>query len=309
MIPTTSNERNDTCVFCQNQRGMIYQLNGFDIHQCPSCLAASVSKPPDDTTLAEFYNGFSFETKKENLQRILTPAIQRWFRSFALPENARMLDIGGGAGFFAKAFQDFGFGTSSFIDLDPTACRFAKEELGIEDVICDDIKNIVGHYNSSYDFIYCRHVIEHLVNPTDMIEAAIQLLKPGGTLILQFPNGLSLEYFAFPERLKPFAKKIKQSNRFSTRKVLAVLLSKKNAFGLDPIRHLWAIPPQSIARFLRQRPGLKVSTRCASITDPVYSPYFTAKKPLQKIKALIARYLASPLRGGAHGIVEIHKTS
>jgi SAM-dependent methyltransferase len=287
---------------------MIYRLNGFDIHQCPSCLAASVSKPPDDATLAEFYNGFSFETNKENLERILTPAIQRWFRSFTLPANARMLDIGGGAGFFAKAFQEFGFGTSSFIDLDPTACRFAKEELGIEDVICDDIKNIVGHYSSSYDFIYCRHVIEHLINPTYMIEAAIRLLKPGGILILQFPNGLSLEYFAFPERLKPFAKKIKDSNGFSKLKVLFTLLSTKNAFGLDPIRHLWAIPPKSIARYLENRAELSARTYSASVTDPVYSPYFTAHNQLQKTKAMIARHLISPIRGGAHGIVDIRKS-
>lgn len=302
-----ANSKADICIFCGKLRKRIYRLNGFNINQCLSCRAASVAEPPSEAALTEFYNGFAFEMKREHLSRILKPAVRGWLESLSLPASARMLDIGGGAGFFAKAFEHFGFGTSSFIDLDPIACRFAKEELGINNVICGDIKNITGDSCASFDFIYCRHVIEHLIKPTDMIEAAIQLLKPGGILCLQFPNGLSLEYLAFPERLKPFATRIKNSNQFSGLKTVITLLSRENAFGLDPIRHLWAIPPQAIQRYLKGRPGLKVQVRTASIADPVFSPYFPITTILDKLKSMIARNVTGYFRGGAHGIVEIRK--
>lgn len=297
------------CIFCGTERHFIYEMNGFSIHQCPTCHASSVASPPDDETIGEFYDGFAFETRKDNLERILTPEISNWFSSLGLPPNAEMLDVGGGAGFFAYAFQHFGCGNSSFIDLDPSACKFARDELGLKNVISADIRTIGSHYAESFDFIYCRHVIEHLVDPTEMINASLKLLKPGGLLLLQFPNGLSLEYFAFPERLKSFASKLMKSNGYSKFKTIGTLLSKSNAFGLDPIRHLWAIPPYSIQRYLKDRPDLSVTIRNASVTDPVFSPYFTAHNLSSKLKSISAKILFSRIRGGAHGIVEIRKTA
>lgn len=300
-------EPTSTCPFCGGARYPMHRLNGYDLQHCPGCRASSVTAPPSTEELAEYYNGFAFQMDKVNLKHILTPEIAAWFQAMNLPAKARMLDIGGGAGFFAHAFRHFGLGTSTFIDLDPTACRFAEEQLGLDEVICGDIEHITERNAEQYDFIYCRHVIEHLVRPTDMIDAAIRLLKPGGLFVVQFPNGASLEYFAFPKRLKPFAKKIKRSNGRGWVGVIAIMLSKENAFGLDPIRHLWAIPPSAVKKYLMNRKDLQVRAFHASTSDPVYSPYYSSKSLKDQVQAMLGRVVLSKIRGGAHGVVEIRK--
>ena len=181
-------EISQSCIFCEGELLPIYHLNNFEIVQCQNCLSSTVSSYPDESVLQSFYSGFKFQTDRKHLSRITTPAIKKWMQSLNSTKHARMLDIGGGAGFFAYAFEYFGLGNSTYIDLDTSACAFAQNELNLKNVTCGDVKELSKHSPNSYDFIYCRHVIEHLIHPLEMIEASITLLKPGGHIHLTIPK-------------------------------------------------------------------------------------------------------------------------
>lgn len=47
--------------------------------------------------------------------------------------------------------------------------------------------------DSTYDFILCNHVLEHIPDDTKAMQEIFRVLKPGGTAILQIPQDLSRE--------------------------------------------------------------------------------------------------------------------
>ena len=68
------------------------------------------------------------------------------------------------------------------------------------------------------------------------------------------------------------------------------------AHGIDPIRHLWAISPKGISEYLLKK-GVKFVLKTAPLSDPVYSPYFTAKN--KNITKIINNTLVK-IHGGTH---------
>jgi len=63
---------------------------------------------------------------------------------------------------------------------------------------------------ASYDIIYMSHVLEHTLNPLEVIQTAYQLARPGAILVIYVPNGNGLqarhsfiewEWSGFPDHL------------------------------------------------------------------------------------------------------------
>ncbi|GAG64833.1 unnamed protein product, partial [marine sediment metagenome] len=185
-------------------------MGAYSIFKCTHCGTAQSCPKPSLKELADFYDSFLFRTSIENKPFVYKSA-ELLFSRLGLPanENKQMLDVGGGGGFYAKAFEDMKYGESTYVDLDPRACESAMK-LGIKNIINAD----AGKYDFpiSYDFIMCRHLIEHLINPNLFIMKLIHLLSPNGQLLLICPNGESLEYLAYPKSLLGRLLKIYKSN-------------------------------------------------------------------------------------------------
>lgn len=193
--------------------------------------------------------------------------------------------------------------------MDDEACEFAKKELGIKNVINDDVKNLKRIMNEKFDFIYSRHLIEHLKNPIELIDESINLLGNDGVSIIQFPNGLSFEYLGYPELLKNRFKIIHESNiDFSKLRIICDFCSKKIAHGIDPIRHLWAITSEGITSYLKNK-NVEFTIKTASLTHPVYSPHYTSKNVYYKIRSIIVNNTLVKINGGTHLIVIIRRSS
>jgi SAM-dependent methyltransferase len=257
--------------------------------------------------LKEFYKGFLFSADTKNLGTILKTGPQL-FSLLGLTKNGRlkMLDIGGGGGFYAKAFEVSGYGESTYIDLDTEACVFAKEKVGLSSVLNQDAA-ILDAEDGKYDFIMCRHLVEHLVDPTDFILKLISVLAEGGTLLIVCPNGDSLEYFAYPNsNLKKRIDKIRAASGLSRLKVAAKLLSGEMLHGMDPPRHLWAVSRQGIQRFLTDK-GVEAEIATFPLTNPVYSPYHSSETLSKKICAFFGDFVTSKFSGGTHLSVVIRR--
>ena len=66
------------------------------------------------------------------------------------------------------------------VDNDPDAPR-------INTIMCDVSKDI-SWKSESFNWVFCKHVIEHVKDTEKMIEEAYRLLKPGGKIIIITQN-------------------------------------------------------------------------------------------------------------------------
>ena len=302
-----------TCELCGRKREFIYYLNDDAIEQCQSCKTVCTANMPDNKTLQKYYSGFKYCIDEGNKKLILNDRFNKWFKSFNLPQNAKMLDIGGGNGYFSLAFEQFGYGKATYIDLDSEACEYVKT-LNITKVINDDVKNLAKYSQEKFDFIYSRHVIEHLTKPTLLIDAAIECLSDDGVFVLQMPNGLSFERNVDNLNYSYRAKLLKKSNNFSDKETNKILHSDKIAFGLEPPRHLWAFSAKGISEYLSKRNDITFEIKTYSSRDRVYSPYmgqdyysrYVFKKVFLPLKNFL-RFLYSIPNGRAHLVAIIRK--
>lgn len=285
------------CCFCNGEMKFIYKIGQYDIVQCKRCYTAKVLNMPSEEELKKFYSGYTFQCN-ENIKNLLTKDIfKKWFESFKLPKDALMLDIGGGGGGFSYAFEFFKMGKSFYIDLDNKACDFAKNIMGIKNILNMDISKI--DMDEKFDFIYCRHVIEHLKEPYKLIEKACSLISNEGVFVLHFPNGLSLERFGYKDIIKNKVEKIAKSNNIGYFKSYKLLLSKKFCHGLDPINHLWAITSKGMQNYLN-RLGYKYEIKYANLDNNIYSPYFYYQSMSERIRATFVNLTLTKLYGGVH---------
>jgi 2-polyprenyl-3-methyl-5-hydroxy-6-metoxy-1,4-benzoquinol methylase len=98
--------------------------------------------------------------------------------------KGRVVDIGGGVGRFAECALQRGWDAYS-CDLSPTAREAAARRLGAERSLApDDLSSLEG----TADVVTLWCVIAHVLNPADLVRQAVDLLKPGGRLLLTTPN-------------------------------------------------------------------------------------------------------------------------
>ena len=251
----------------------IYNYRRFKIIQCVNCFSSTVSKMPSDKEIIEYYKGFMFKANVKKKTHVVNDSIKNWFLSFNLPAGAKMLDIGGGGGFYSYAFKQFTGGEPYYIDLDQEACDFARNELKLKKVVNDDVDNINKYYDTKFNFIFCRHVIEHLRNPVELIRSGVNLLSDEGVFVLLCPNGISFERLGYRHYFKRPVKELYRANReWSKLKAIKTMFSKQIC-AINPINHLWSITEKGLSAYLKAIDGITFNTKTAPITDKVYSPW------------------------------------
>jgi len=284
-------------------------MKEYPIYQCTFCRTGFVHPMPDKDSLCGLYDGFLGGLDSGQMSRFREIASQLYLQlGLQKGLTLNMLDIGGGGGYFCKAFEELGYGEATYVDLDPQSCTFAREKLGLNKVFECDAMILQDVIELKFDFIYCRHLIEHLPNPTLFLLKIMDVLKETGVLVVQFPNGDSLEYLAYPHtNIKDRFKKIRTSNNFSLLKTLWIMISGKVLHGMDPPRHLWAISRKGISQWAKKNHILcKKFTR--HLGDVPFSPGYFKKSNLKgKLLDFFGQRFLSPIRGGTHLVVILRK--
>jgi SAM-dependent methyltransferase len=102
-------------------------------------------------------------------------------RHVPLP-GARVVDVGGGAGYFAGAFRERG-ADCLLVEPDPAELN-ARGAPGPGSVIGD------GYWlplaNGSVDIAFCCNVLEHVPDPAGLIDEMIRVTRPGGLVYLSY---------------------------------------------------------------------------------------------------------------------------
>jgi 2-polyprenyl-3-methyl-5-hydroxy-6-metoxy-1,4-benzoquinol methylase len=133
--------------------------------------------------------------------------------------GGRLLEVGCGSGNTLRVLRDLGWEVEG-IDFDPNAVRNARRkgltvhEGSLQSGVFDP---------SRFDAVLMSHVIEHVHDPSLLVQSAYRVLKIGGTLVVVTPNTEAVAHARFG----------------------------RHWFSLDPPRHLVMFNPHNLERVLR----------------------------------------------------------
>ncbi|GAA3572910.1 class I SAM-dependent methyltransferase [Marinobacter xestospongiae] len=105
--------------------------------------------------------------------------------------GSRLLEIGCGRGFFLKSIESK-IEASLGLELNSNAINEKVTSIDIQPYQASEI--IDSHYES-FDVVCMFQVLEHILDPNQLLSDAIALLKPGGMLIISTPNYEHLPFY------------------------------------------------------------------------------------------------------------------
>lgn len=178
-----------TCPLCQADRARPhYRENGFDYRRCPDCGLLFLWPRPSPDFLREHYQGYL---------QVAPAQVSAWGRDMApviagaaatlealRPERGRILDVGCGYGFFLEAMRRKGW-IAEGVELSEPAAAIARRMTGLPVHSCALEET---EFDGPFDVVTMFYVIEHVPDPVRTLRDAARLLKPGGLLLLRYPN-------------------------------------------------------------------------------------------------------------------------
>lgn len=122
-----------------------------------------------------FYTGLARDTRAL-IASLLADATGRTL------SGTRILDVGGGPGYFAEEFRNHG---ASYISVEPDVGEMAAAGIALASSIRGDGMNLPLR-DQCFDITYSSNVAEHIPRPWDMGEEMLRVTKPGGLVVLSY---------------------------------------------------------------------------------------------------------------------------
>ena len=173
------------------------QLEGYAVYRCRECdavfsdLAAEQAEGLYD---AEYFTeefGPYFAALFGDADD--TPIREHFTRYLDILERSvprgRLLEIGCAAGLFLDVARGRGWQIDG-VEISEHAASVARERRGI-DVIVGDVKD-VSLPEQSFDAVAMLDLLEHIIEPGELLDRAHGLIRPGGALMLVLPNDRNL---------------------------------------------------------------------------------------------------------------------
>src|SRR4029453_2405774 len=115
------------------------------------------------------------------------PPDSSWGKLLALvPAGARVLDVGCAWGAFAAALKSRKSCTVIGVEMDPVAAEAARSRC--DEVYLGDVSTLVDRLPRELDVIVAADVLEHLLEPGEVLRRLAPLLRRGGLLLASIPN-------------------------------------------------------------------------------------------------------------------------
>ncbi|MES2779403.1 MAG: class I SAM-dependent methyltransferase [Bacteroidota bacterium] len=170
--------------------------------QCDNCGLRSIWPRPSDEEIVDMYASEYFteaDSKTHHMNDEYVKLLNEGDYASGVAEmksyvsSGNILEIGCATGNFLYALKKGGFNVKG-IELSEFAVTYAKQHFGI-DIInqsFDDKLLGKGISENEFDIIIMGDVLEHFTNPTESMQLAHKILKPGGVVIIHLPGTLNL---------------------------------------------------------------------------------------------------------------------
>jgi 2-polyprenyl-3-methyl-5-hydroxy-6-metoxy-1,4-benzoquinol methylase len=174
---------------------ILISKNNYDVIMCDKCGYAHVMPLPTIEDVNEFYGKDYYVTIKpemlSNYEKSLDWFNQMYDDRFEIFEKntskpGRVLDIGAGAGYFLKRAKERSWQYVG-IEASRAACEYAEKYNKVT-IINDFIENISVSDVGQFDAINISEVLEHVINPVDVLKKCCKFLKDDGILFVMVPN-------------------------------------------------------------------------------------------------------------------------
>jgi SAM-dependent methyltransferase len=173
--------------------------------RCARCDVIMISPCPDEGSLGTLYPSnyyaYDFSTKKSlgfRVKELLDRRSIRAYLKVARP-GLPILDVGSGDGRLLDMFAAEGVAREKLygMELDPRAVERARAR-GFDVALgrFEDIKYEPG----SFGLVVMQQVIEHVIDPRDVLARVRDVLAPGGAVVLETPNAASWDHWLFSRR-------------------------------------------------------------------------------------------------------------
>ena len=171
-----------TCLICGGSSCSREHV-GFWFHECGDCGYAQLV---DSDRTSEYWGSHRENTDRPNdywvrgRRRYFDSALKLFER---LTPGRRLLDVGGGIGFFAEQATARGWDAYSF-DVSPIATEAAAARLGPKRAL----SSLDAQAERSFDVVTMWCVVAHATRPDHLVRSCVDLLRPGGVCWLTTPN-------------------------------------------------------------------------------------------------------------------------
>lgn len=190
------------CSYCNTESSLYFRSKDynrqvtqeiFNYYRCPRCGLIFISPIPQnlgDYYPQEYYfipETVEFLKKNAVHEKYKIEIIQRYVK------QGRMLEIGPSLGCFTYLAKQSGFEAEA-IEMDARCSKFLNEVAGIPTINSGDTCGVLKTIKP-FDIIAIWHVIEHLPNPWETLEAINEKINAGGILVLAAPNPNAFQFY------------------------------------------------------------------------------------------------------------------
>jgi len=121
----------------------------------------------------------------------INPLRLGWIQSITNLQGKRVLDVGCGGGILAESLSKAG-ATVTGIDLSSKALKVAElhqlESGTSVRYLTISAEDLVKEESQSYDVVTCMEMLEHVPDPSSVVQACAKLCKPGGHIFFSTLN-------------------------------------------------------------------------------------------------------------------------
>lgn len=268
-----------------------YRCSGdeFNVVKCDNCGLIYLNPRPAPSELSMIYPDeyipYRFDDYLSGFVNELRMAVQRCkvkaLKKYAKP-NATIWDVGCGGGFFLDCLRRFGMPSWDLVGVDISKSAIEKIERKDFTGICGRFEDI-DIEAESVDIIVMNQVIEHLDDPSAVVDKSYHVLRKGGHIFIETPSIEGWDAVIFKTRHWG-GWHFPRHWTFFSQHTLSQLLSKK---GFQIRDTEWLLSPnfwaQSFHHWLVDKglPG-----RFASLMDcknPIFMAFFSSIDVMQRL--------------------------
>ena len=229
----------------------------FEIKRCKSCGFKYTSPRPNDEELGNYYKAESYVSHSDT-KKGLVNTLYHWVRSYTLIKKlqlvmrytglrtGKILDYGAGTGAFLDTCKKNKWDASG-IEPDADARKVMAEKFSISTYPSLTQANAEGAL-CDFDVITAWHVLEHVPDLKETVDALKNSLKQKGKLIVAVPNPTSHDAAVY----------------------------KQDWAAYDVPRHLWHFAPADMERLMKEQ-GFKLIRILPMVFDSYYVSMLSRK--------------------------------